>query len=285
MVKSEVLRKTIEILTSEKSAFSEARAEALRDVVSEYKATAMYKTELLVTLKPEIKKNLAFLHDYKQFVARVKQNINVVLQTRFPNDPLEVQLQKASKSEAAIYWSAALMDDKLQNVLLLTEPDRLAGAKRTPFRLHGLILKLIRIYSSAFDEKNVVVVQNGASTGEITAPQAFTVIPHAFLDNALKYSSRDSRVMVGFKEDQKSIEFSVTSHGPKIEANEMTKIFELFKRGAAGVAQHEEGSGIGLYLAQFVAHDLGTEIKVWQSPQKTKSGYETVFSVTLVRTD
>ena len=87
VVRPEVFRKTIEILTSEKNAFVEVRADALRDVVEEYKATAMYKPDLLETLKPEIRKNLAFLHDYKQFVARVKQNINVVLQNRFPNDP------------------------------------------------------------------------------------------------------------------------------------------------------------------------------------------------------
>jgi signal transduction histidine kinase len=99
----------------------------------------------------------------------------------------------------------------------------------------------------------------------------------------VKYSSRGSKVILGFKEDEQFIEFSVTSNGPKISASETTKIFELFERGAAGIAQHEEGSGIGLYLAQFVAHDLGTEIKVQQSPHKTNIGYETVFSISLRR--
>jgi len=243
----------------------------------------MYKTELLDLLRPEIQKNLAFLHDYKQFVARVKQNINVVLQERFPGEGIDAQLQKASRAEAAIYWSAALMDDKLQTAFLLMDPDRLSSTEKKPFRLHGLILKHLRIYQAAFDEKGIRVIQNGHSTGEITASQAFAAIPHTLLDNALKYSSRGCQVVISFREEREAIEFSVMSHGPKIEDHEKSKIFEPFYRGTNGVAQQEEGSGVGLYLAQFVARDLGTEIKITQSLQKTKCGYETTFSVCLRR--
>lgn len=137
LIKPILLQTTTEILLSDKRAHTDTRAKALRNVVEEFRSSAMYKTELLELLKPEIKKNLAFLHDYRQFVARVKQNINVVLETRFPGEGVDVQLQRASKAEAAIYWSAALMDDKLKVAFLLTQPDRLASLDRTQFRVHG----------------------------------------------------------------------------------------------------------------------------------------------------
>ncbi|HEY4354795.1 MAG TPA: sensor histidine kinase [Acidobacteriaceae bacterium] len=284
-ISSEIIVKSVDILRSEVQIFSDSRAAALQKELLDYKNNSMYKTDLLEALKPEIQKSLAFLHDYKQFVARVKQNINVVLQERFPHEALEVQLEKASRSEAAIYWSAALMEDKLQIALLLTQPERLMHLPYTTFRLHGFVLKHLRIYQAAFDEKGIKVTHAGASKGEIKASQAFAVIPQTLLDNALKYSTRGSQVVVGFREDASSIDFSVTSSGPKIEAEEAQKIFEIFQRGAAGIAQEEEGSGIGLYLAQVVAKDLGTDIKMHQSGTRTKYGFETTFTVKLRRVD
>lgn len=283
VVKPELLTRILAVYETHNQQLVETREAAVERLVEEYRTSAMYKTELLELLRPEIQKNLAFLHDYKQFVARVKQNINVVLQTRFPGETIDAQLQKATKAEAAIYWSAALMDDKLQTAFLLMHPERLAGAEKKPFRLHGFILKHIRIYEAAFREKEIRVIHTGYSGGEITASQAFGAIPHTLLDNALKYSSRGSQVIINFSEDKEAIEFSVTSHGPKIEDNEKARIFEVFYRGAHGVAQEEEGSGFGLYLAQFVARDLGTEIRMIQSRQKTKFGYETTFSICLRR--
>jgi signal transduction histidine kinase len=284
VVSPEMIERILSTIRTSDQSLVETKAAAIARFVEEYRNSSMYKTELLNLLKPEIQKNLAFLHDYKQFVARVKQNINVVLQDKFPEESIDAQLQKATRAEAAIYWSAALMDDKLQTAFLLMNPDRLSGAEKTQFRLHGFILKHLRIYQAAFDEKEVRVIQNGHSTGEVTASQAFAVIPHTLLDNALKYSSRGCQVVISFRENKDSIDFSVTSHGPKIEELEKNKIFEPFYRGSNGIAQQEEGSGVGLYLAQFVARDLGTEIKMTQSSHKTKCGYETTFSVCLRRT-
>jgi signal transduction histidine kinase len=285
VVGREVVEKTVLQLRTENSLFQAAHEKALQRAVTEYKQEAMFRTDLLELLKPEIKKSLSFLHDYKQFVARVKQHINVVIQTHYPNCPPDIQLANALPSEKAIYHSAALMEDKIETALLLTQPERLGNARRSKFGLHGFILKHLRIYQVAFDEKDIKVVHAGHSYGMIVAPQAFAAIPHTLLDNALKYSQRGSEVVVGFKEDKDWIEFSVTSYGPKIESNESQAIFELFRRGAAAATQREEGSGIGLYLAQFVARDLGTQITVNQSDKKRSDGFETKFSIRLKRAD
>jgi signal transduction histidine kinase len=283
VVDRSIVVRTLEILQTDAQLFQNSREKAVQKVMDTYKQEAMYKTDLLEVLKPEIKRSLAFLHDYKQFVARVRQHINVVFQSRYPDQSLDEQLVHALPSEKAIYWSAALMEDKINTALLLTQPERLANAPRSQFRLHGFILKHVRIYQVAFDEKEIRLLHTGQSFGYVTAPQAFAAVPHTLLDNALKYSVRGSQVVMDFKENDDAIEFSVTSYGPKIEADEAKTIFELFKRGAAGVVQHEEGSGIGLYLAQFVARDLGSEIKVKQAQQKSHFGYETTFWLSLSR--
>jgi signal transduction histidine kinase len=285
LVRLDVIEKTVSILQRDRQTFSNMKTAALEKIIDEYKANAMYKTDLLETLKPQIRESLSFLHDYRQFVSRVTQNINVVLQRKYPNDTLDSQLQRAQKEEAAIYWSAKLMEDKLQTTLWLSQPERISALPKSNCRLHGLVHKHFKIYEVAFADKEIRAYENGQSIGEILASKAFSVIPHTLLDNALKYSSRGGQVVLNFEEDDRNITMSVTSHGPKIEVSELTTIFEPFKRGAAGQAQEEEGSGIGLYLAQMVAIEHGTQILVRQNPQRTRFGYETVFSIVLRRSD
>lgn len=249
------------------------------EIIAEYRANNEYKEDFLKLLKPTIERNLAFLHDYKQFIARVKQNINVVLQERYGGDT-DAMLAKATQAEGAIYWAASLMTEKLQTASLLLHPEKLSSPNSTVFRLHGSVIKYVRIYNSAFQEKQVKLDVTGFSDGEIRGDsQALGVIPQTLLDNALKYSQKGSRVTVDFRELGDFIHLEVTSFGPRIEDDEKTKIFELFYRGKNAIKEKEEGSGVGLHLAQFVAKSIGSEIFVNQKSLHTRLGYETTFSM------
>ena len=285
LISEQLIVTTVKLLREEQQSFSDDRERVLAEVRSEYVSKAMYSGDILLLLQPELKKALSFLHDYRQFVSRVSQNINVVLQKRYPGRSLDDQLQQGLKEEAALYWSSKLMEDKLTTSLMLTQPEALRAMPRANFRLHGLIHKHVRIYESAFADKGVRITEIGRSTGEILASEAFAVIPHTLLDNALKYSSRGGEVKVMYLEDERSIKVSVVSYGPRIQPEEQLGIFELFKRGAAAVAHEEEGSGIGLYLAQLVAREHGTLILVQQSTSRRSYGHETTFTVELQRSD
>ena len=150
------------------------------------------------------------------------------------------------------------------------------GTTRRPMgaRLHG------GIYNAAFQEKKISVHVRGQSVGEIRGnPTAVPVIPHTLIDNALKYSQRESEVWIDFRETANEIELSVESYGPRIEADEAERIFDVFYRGRNAREQEEEGAGFGLYLAQFIAASMGTRITIRQSSMKHKFGYLTTFSV------
>lgn len=278
------LQAILKLISATKLSAEEDISEEKLLLIQEYKDKQMFKRDLLDLIRPELRKNLAFLHDYKQFVSRVKQNINVILETRYQGGDLDNKLSRSTKEEAAIYWLSAMMSEKLQTAFLLLNPERLEWEERQTFRAHGLIVKYMKIYGAAFKEKGVVLTQSGYSEGYIRAnAAAFSIIPHTLIDNALKYSQAGSSVTIFFKETTESIQISVMSFGPKIESDEMNRIFEIFYRGKSARLQEEEGVGFGLYLAQYVAHDLGTELKVVQSGQKLKFGYETTFSLVLSR--
>jgi len=255
------------------------------NIMDSYLEEHMYKKDLLELFRPEIERNLSFLHDYKQFIARVKQNINVVLENRYGFEDINQLLDKALPSEKAIYWASMLMTEKLQTAFLLLHPDKLQHPTPTVFSLHGLVLKYIRIYQSSYDEKKIELTVQGSSNGHIRADSAAVgVIPQTLLDNALKYSARGATVRVRFDERFDSITLKVRSYSPKIEEYEKDKIFNLFYRGINAKKAQEEGSGFGLHLAQFVAKSLNTMICVQQADTPTPNGYETEFSVQFQRT-
>jgi len=110
------------------------------------------------------------------------------------------------------------------------------GTTRRPMgaRLHG------GIYNAAFQEKKISVHVRGQSVGEIRGnPTAVPVIPHTLIDNALKYSQRESEVWIDFRETANEIELSVESYGPRIEADEAERIFDVFYRGRNAREQEE----------------------------------------------
>jgi len=247
------------------------------EVIRRYKESGEYKTDILKELAPHLRELNAHTHDYRRFVSQVLQNLSVILETRYPGLPLADQLAKASREELAIYWAANLMEEKLRTFLFLLEPERLDNSKHVVFRFHGCVHKYLRIYQSSFAQKNVRVEVIGASYGELLGdPTAIGVIPHTLIDNALKYSPRDSIARVIFRESDVGLALTVGSFGPRLEPGEEKTIFDPFVRGKEAQRLEPDGSGVGLTLAQVVAVKYGTEIRVTQD--KTNKRGELVWT-------
>jgi signal transduction histidine kinase len=275
----EAVRRTASTIRTEDVSALRARQER---IITDYKASEDYKRDLLVLLKPDLQRMLAQIHDYRQFVSRVVQNMNVILQRRAQHEDFEHQLSQASHEEQAIYWAARLMEEKIQTAMFLLDPERIDDPRSVvPFRFHGCVTKYLKIYTRDFERKKISINVQGISFGSIWAnPAALAVIPHTLLDNALKYAIPGSRVDVTYHESDSDIEFTVGSLGPKIDADEKERIFDLFYRGKHAKAAEPDGSGFGLYLSQLIATKLGTRIVVSQRSQpESGTSYWTEFSI------
>jgi signal transduction histidine kinase len=254
-----------------------------QQVLEEWVEKEQYKTDFLKDVKEKIVEGLSFVHDYKQINAEIGQNINVIIETRYEAGTFDDKLEKASQQEKAIYWASKLLDEKLTVAKLLVNPDIIC--RRTEykkFKFHGILIKYRRIYTSHIKNKNLTLDIKGNSYHEIIAhPLAVSVIPHTFLDNAIKYSLKDGYILIEVHDEKDYINFSVSSYGPRILRGEEKQIFYPFYRGEAARAQEEEGAGYGLYVSQLIAKEhLHSEIKVKQDPiQKPHFGHWTTFSI------
>lgn len=237
------------------------------DVIAAYQESKEYQADVLELLRPELERTLAQVHDYKQFVQQILQNMDVLLEARSPGMSLEDKVTEALHEEAAIYWAARLMDEKIDAALVMLYPDRMHNlADRGQFRFHGLATKYLKIYKSQIEAKNLRVHQDGESWGKIEgSARAIGIIPHAFLDNAVKYAPHNTRIVVSFQEEHENLTYSVESFGPVIQPEELHRVFELFFRGQEASRRNAEGTGFGLAAAANVAKELEFDLSVEQT--------------------
>ena len=250
-------------------------------VVEEYRRSAGYRADVIAGLRPDVERALAQVHDYRQLITQIIQNVNVILDSEYPGIPIDDSLHRTSHEIRAIYWSARLMESKLEAALFLMYPDRIADPRHQQvFRFHGLVTKYLRIYKRSFDEKDLLVKSIGLSYGTLYANQdAVGVIPHTFLDNAVKYAPRDTTVTIKFSEGNDTIRLDVSSFGPRITEAEKPRIFDIFFRGQEAAKRAIEGTGFGLGLAQHVASAIGAALSVeQQSEAGPMDSYMTTFS-------
>ncbi|MEC8677960.1 MAG: ATP-binding protein [Candidatus Margulisiibacteriota bacterium] len=73
------------------------------------------------------------------------------------------------------------------------------------------------------------------------------------VDNAIKYSSEDTSVSVGFKTQEESITLVVKDEGPGIEKAHMPKLFQRFYRVDTARSRQMGGTGLGLAIVKHIA--------------------------------
>lgn len=272
----------------EATAALERELQSRRDqIIADYRESEKYQTDVVGLLRPDLERTLAQVHDYKQFVQQIIQNLDVLLEMRFPGESIEEKLDKAHHEEVAIYWSARLMDEKLDAALFLLYPERIHELReRGRFRFHGLVTKYRKIYERQIDAKQLKVATLGDSFSDVEGnSRAIAIIPHAFIDNAVKYAPAGTKIVLAFEESDELIRFAVESYGPPVLEEERDHIFDLFVRGSEAQRRHSEGTGFGLASAQNVATALGLQLSFDQKqdrrgPNDTRW---TIFGVTLPR--
>ena len=256
-----------------------------QQIIDNYLQSEQYKNDFLLQFKDEIDKGLSFLHDYKQINSQISQNINVIIEGKYSGKSIEAKLSQASTEEQAIYWASKFLNVKLNTARFLIHSEWInMESEKLWFRFHGAFLKYFRIFENFFKQKNIAITMNSRSYKEIYAnPEAVNVIIQTLLDNARKYSLKNSRIEIIVHDTNDGIKFSVGSYGPKIHEHEREKIFNAFYRGQEAEKQQEEGAGYGLYLSQLIAKSMGSTILCTQKEEITDRGtYWTVFEINIL---
>ena len=82
------------------------------------------------------------------------------------------------------------------------------------------------------------------------------------LDNALKYSPKESAVTVSLQEENQTIKLTVSDQGFGIADTEKKKVFEKFYRSGDENTRQAKGTGLGLYLCKKIVESHNGYISV-----------------------
>jgi heavy metal sensor kinase len=97
------------------------------------------------------------------------------------------------------------------------------------------------------------------------------------LDNAIKYSPKDSQISVGIaRGTDKRATIEITDHGPGIPSEHQPLIFDRFYRVDKARTREWGGAGLGLSIARWAVEAHGGELTV-----KSQEGEGTTFRISL----
>jgi len=98
-------------------------------------------------------------------------------------------------------------------------------------------------------------------------PDAFALVLHNLLDNAVKYSpGADRPVTVTLRADGDLVRLHVDDEGPGVPPAERSRIFERFYRAGDEMTRVSSGIGLGLHLVRSVTEAMNGWIRVEDAP-------------------
>lgn len=117
-----------------------------------------------------------------------------------------------------------------------------------------------------------------------TDADSFERILQELLTNAGKYSDPDTTIILkathSGDSQNKQIVFTLTNFGPGISPEDVTQIFDKFRRGKGVTQQAIQGTGLGLALVKSLVQHLNGAIAVSSNPT-SHPAWETCFTLTL----
>jgi two-component system phosphate regulon sensor histidine kinase PhoR len=148
--------------------------------------------------------------------------------------------------------------------------------RKAPVQLSTLIQQVeIKMQPSARDKGIMLSTEIPVEPGPILIDRALT--EQALLnliENAIKYSPQDSRVIIQVAGKPDSVEINVIDNGYGIREKDQMRIFDKFYRANAELPEDVKGSGLGLAFVKEAVEAQGGQVSV-----KSTFGNGSTFSL------
>jgi two-component system sensor histidine kinase KdpD len=191
-------------------------------------------------------------HDLNTPLSAIKTSVTTLLTHQFRTESSRQELLAIIEEET----------DRLHRVI--TEALTLARVEsekvnldRAPYEASDLIARAIR--GSRADPDRILVNSPDHFTVDVDA-ELFPLALKQLIENAARYSPRQTPIHIDARNDPPVASFSVRDHGQGIRSGERERIFERYHRGSAG-RRSSTGTGMGLAIAKAIVESHGG--KIW----------------------
>ncbi len=126
--------------------------------------------------------------------------------------------------------------------------------------LGNLLKRVVKEYEAPAAKKNIVISFAGDTLWLITDKISCMRILEQLVANAVKYSPFNSEIKITLCEQAEEVQIAVTDGGYGISASEQARLFQKFTVLSSRPTGGESATGIGLYIARWMARNIGGEI-------------------------
>ncbi len=150
----------------------------------------------------------------------------------------------------------------------LIELSRLQGAEPLPapaaVSVDAVVAEALDRARLAADAAGIAVVAGGQRrlTVRGSESQLVTALVN-LIDNAVAYSPAGTRVAVGVRSREGTVEISVSDQGIGIAEADLERVFERFYRADPARSRATGGTGLGLAIVKHIATNHGGGVSVW----------------------
>lgn len=106
-------------------------------------------------------------------------------------------------------------------------------------------------------------------------PEKIKVMFSNLLENSIRYSSVNDKIIISIKDYGDSFVFSIKDSGIGIPLEEQSHMFEKFYRAKNAIEKESAGSGIGLYTVKRTADSIGATVDF------VSNDFGTIFNITI----
>lgn len=231
-----------------------------RLIMENRRSWEIYQKHKLLQQVETLKSNFISMmsHDLKTPIARIQGMVDIVLRGNTPLSPAQheaVDSIKQSSEDLLKFINSILSYGKIEsegiqiqkkskdiNVLLtevVKKHEFLAKLKKIHF-----VLELEPLFPIAVD------------------PELMKQVFSNLIENAIKYSPEDTKILISSEEKDSAIEIQVADQGPGIAPEDLPHLFMKFFRTQKAKSSSIKGSGLGLYLAKYFTELHGGNIFV-----------------------
>jgi signal transduction histidine kinase len=201
---------------------------------------------------------MAITHELKTPLAVTKLNLETLLRHRLEEEKQKKILQSALEETNRL-------NDIINNILVSAQ---LEGGgyvlAHDEIDMSSLVLKCINNFSGRFPDRkfDMNIEPDITICGDTPLLQ---ILVNNLVENAVKYSSRESPVYAGLNMENSRPVLSIRDEGEGIPADQKKKVFKKFYRLGNEVTRTAQGTGLGLYLCKKIAEDHQATISVFDN--------------------
>ena len=212
----------------------------------------------------------------RDFISNLSHELRTPVSVIRANSETLIDSALDDKEQAKIFASAILhnaerLTDMVSSLLDLSRIEY--GELKLNFEeldLDSFFNRYIQSIITLSREKNIDIVYKANHKGKINADsQAFERIMNNLIDNAIKYSEKNSQIIISTSnESDEYIKVMVEDSGAGISSEDKDHIFSRFYRTASARATDNQGSGLGLAIVKHLVNSLNGEVGVQNSETK-----------------